>query len=81
MKIQSFVTFCKNHKRYDSSPLLHLYRYGYKEVYCYEYDKDEQSKPKKEIMELAKLWGWSNVVYRQTTHSFNQPWITIYAKN
>ena len=80
MKIQSFYTFNKTHRRYDRSPLLHLDRYGYKEVVDIMYDKGEQPKPKKEVIEYAKLRELNNVVYRMTTHTYGQPYITIYAK-
>ena len=78
VKIQSFNTFKKTHKRYHKSPILFLDHYGYTEVSCIEYDKGEQPKPKKEAIGIAKLLKLKDVVYRMTTYAWNHPWIVVY---
>ncbi|KKL87498.1 hypothetical protein LCGC14_1934090 [marine sediment metagenome] len=78
--IKSFYTFNKTHKRYDHSPLLHLHRYGYTEIGCEVYDKGEDPKPIILVKEFIENRNYKDVVYRMTTHTYNQPWIEIYAK-
>ena len=80
MKIQTFNTFKKTHKRYHKSPVLYLDHYGYNNVMGIEYDEGEQPKPRVEVEKYAKVAGYKDIVYHMTTHSCHQPWIEIYAK-
>ncbi len=78
--IKSFYIFNKTHKRYDYCPLLHLHRYGYMEVGCFEYYQSSDPKPRFQVKEFIQCHAYKDVVYRMTHHTFGQPWITIYAK-